>query len=188
MGNADEPDEKSHDTSNENEAQARFKTCRTQALFQSKMDCLNAVPLFHGCGRAFIETLCEYVDTVFYNAGDIIFKHRDPGDSMYVLDRGDVEIILADGTVVAVLGSGCVFGEISALCEDIEFSKRSATVRAKTFIDCRVIRRAPLLRLMQIYPAEGKLLEAERQKRIATISAKGTALRDQWETKRWWQL
>lgn len=72
-------------------------------------------------------------EPTLYNAGSIIFKCGDPGDSMFVVTRGEVDI-KADGKVIDHLTDGEVFGEMSL----IDKVPRSADAVAST--DCEIVK------------------------------------------------
>ena len=64
-----------------------------------------------------------------FDAGAIIFKRGDPGDSAYVIEDGSVEVLkgdLDDLQRVTVLTQGAMFGEVALL----DHQPRTATVRA----------------------------------------------------------
>jgi small-conductance mechanosensitive channel/CRP-like cAMP-binding protein len=69
-----------------------------------------------------------------YGAGEAIVRQTEPGDSMFVLQRGEVRIVVEpDGREVARTSAGGYFGEMSLLTGEA----RAATVAAVT--DCVVL-------------------------------------------------
>jgi len=64
---------------------------------------------------------------VRFEPGDVIFRHGDEGDALYVVGSGEVDIEI-DGKVVETVSQGAIFGEMAL----IDGSARSATARAKT--------------------------------------------------------
>jgi hypothetical protein len=58
------------------------------------------------------------------------------------LQQGEVEVVFGD-RVVSTLGEGSFFGEIALLFE----SKRTASIRAKTYCDLYVLRKTGTMRL-----------------------------------------
>lgn len=151
---------------------ARFKTTRTQVAGMHNGDALAQVALFQGCSQDFVGLVAEQVENKVYAAGDVILKQGDFGDSMYLLHRGEVEVIVSN-TLVATLGGGSVFGEVAAICKDLAASRRSATVVARGFVDCRVLKRDALMLILAHFPRERKLLEAERDRRLQDLGKKG---------------
>ncbi len=92
---------------------------------------LKKVPLFADMPETDLERLCEMVDEVTLNVGQILFLEGSPGDRAYVIKEGQLDILqqyAGREVLVAVRQSGDVIGEM-ALVEDMP---RSATVRAKT--------------------------------------------------------
>ena len=88
------------------------------------------------------------VRTLRVAAGGVIFKEGDPGDGMYVVDKGRVEILLgnpdAEPRVLSRVGPGGIFGEM-AILDDMP---RSATARAEVDSTLRLIPRDDLLWLL----------------------------------------
>jgi CRP/FNR family cyclic AMP-dependent transcriptional regulator len=65
-----------------------------------------------------------------YQDGEMIIRQGDPGDCLYVIQKGQVEVIDESGEneiVLAVLGEKEFFGEMGLFQKDV----RSATVRSK---------------------------------------------------------
>ncbi len=88
-----------------------------------------------------------------YAEGDVIFRQGDPGDCVYVIQRGEVEVVREDGeggtVVIARLGVGELFGEMALLTD----APRSATVRAATAVGVLAIDRAAFRPLYTSVPA-----------------------------------
>lgn len=72
-----------------------------------------------------------------FKAGDYIFRENDPGDVMFIIEKGQVEIVKKIGEEdrrLTLLEPGDFFGEMSIL-EDLP---RGASARAVT--DCKLLR------------------------------------------------
>jgi len=81
-------------------------------------------------------------------AGNVIFRQGDPGDSMFIVERGRVRIVLAcegQESEVAVLGAGDFFGELSLLSG----AARTATAVALEDTTLLVVRRRVFAMMMQ---------------------------------------
>lgn len=80
---------------------------------------LRSVPLFASLDSKATAELGRYLSIHDYPASAAIFRNRDPGDAMYLIDLGKVRISIkdADGHIVtlAELGPGDFFGEMSML-------------------------------------------------------------------------
>lgn len=77
------------------------------------------------------------MQSVNFEAGDIILAEGEDGDTAYLISSGQVEVSIGQGAarkVVGTLGPGEVFGEMSL----IEPGPRSATVKALTDTACIV--------------------------------------------------
>ena len=80
---------------------------------------LRAVPLFSSLDRKSAQELSEFLSIHDYEKSSVVFRNRDPGDAMYLIDLGKIRISItdADGHVVtlAELGPGEFFGEMAML-------------------------------------------------------------------------
>jgi uncharacterized membrane protein len=80
---------------------------------------LRSVPLFASLDSKATARLGQYLTIHDYPSSAAIFRNRDPGDAMYLIDLGKVRISItdADGHVItlAELGPGEFFGEMSML-------------------------------------------------------------------------
>ena len=83
------------------------------------IDTLRAVPLFASLDRKAAAELSQFLSIHDYERSSVVFRNRDPGDAMYLIDLGKVRISItdADGHVVtlAELGPGDFFGEMAML-------------------------------------------------------------------------
>jgi len=83
------------------------------------IDTLRAVPLFASLDRKAAAELSRFLTIHDYERSSVVFRNRDPGDAMYLIDLGKVRISItdADGHVVtlAELGPGDFFGEMAML-------------------------------------------------------------------------
>ena len=71
----------------------------------------------------------ERNNTRQFEAGDVIFKEKDPGSSMFIIQSGEVEVSTTKNHIKVVhakLGKGVIFGEMAL----IDGQPRSATVTA----------------------------------------------------------
>lgn len=70
-----------------------------------------------------------------FEEGDVIFKEKDPGTSMFIIQTGEVEVSATKNNqkvVYAQLGKGAIFGEMAL----IDGNPRSATVTAMRKTRC----------------------------------------------------
>ena len=87
-------------------------------------------------------------DELSVPAGSVVFRQGDPGDSMFIIERGRVRIALTvDGqeNEVAVLEAGDFFGELSLLSN----APRAATAVAIEATALLVVRRDVFAMMMQ---------------------------------------
>jgi voltage-gated potassium channel len=107
------------------------------------------VPLFAGLSAADIADISRLLRAQTVDAGTMIVRRGESGDSMYFIANGEVEVELPDKR--ARLGSGDFFGEVAVLGR----ARRMATVTAVTRTNLLILDAQDLEALM------------EREKRIA---------------------
>ena len=113
-----------------------------------RVEFFKKVMAFKGVSDEGIERLSQIFKRVEFNAGDVIIKEGEEGDTVYIIDRGLVEvsmsITLAGGIwdeesgaiekVLVKLGPGAMFGEMAFIYDD---DQRSATIVALE--DCSLL-------------------------------------------------
>lgn len=101
-----------------------------------KIDALRSVPLFRALDEMAAGELCALLTARDVPAGTTLFHHGEPGDSMYLVEKGCVGISVKDtdghDTTLAEMGPGDFFGEMSLL----DGNPRSADAIAK--VDSRL--------------------------------------------------
>ncbi|HWN65889.1 MAG TPA: DUF1003 domain-containing protein [Candidatus Binatus sp.] len=95
------------------------------------IDTLRQVPLFGSLDDGAAKQLCELLETLDCEAQKVMFRAGDPGDAMYIIERGKVRICVqaTDGHEVTLteLGRGDFFGEM-ALLDDGQRRSANAVV------------------------------------------------------------
>jgi CRP/FNR family transcriptional regulator, cyclic AMP receptor protein len=83
------------------------------------LETLRTVPLFESLDDDAADTLCSFLTTEECDAGSVLFRAGDAGDSMYLIEDGKVQISMksSDGEelILAVLGRGDFFGEMALI-------------------------------------------------------------------------
>ena len=90
---------------------------------------LSAVPLLAALDGDTRSRLAKIAQVVRVEAGEMVFRQGDPGDSMYIIRTGLVEVLLErvkGSAVIRLLGRGEFFGELTVL----DGGARSASIRA----------------------------------------------------------
>ncbi len=104
-----------------------------------------------------------------FTEGEEIIREGDPGDSLFIIQRGHVEVLSGDGRRdVARLGPGDVFGEMSLMTGD----RRNATCLAVSDVACWVVDHRPVRRLLETRPRlaeEIAPLLARRQRELQGV-------------------
>src|SRR5581483_8594224 len=132
---------------------------------------LRNVPIFAAVDDATISSLVLQLQSEFTPEGELIFEEGQPGDSMFIIERGEVEIRLPDDegsvTILASLGPGEFFGELSLL----DGKPRSASAMAASDAQLLRLQRTTFLAILK----EPHVLEAvlcvlsERIRRADTL-------------------
>ncbi len=94
---------------------------------------LKSVKIFSSVPEAQLVDLATIVESVEYDAGELIVSQGDLGNSMYIVANGKVRIFEGDKEL-GLLGSRAVFGELAALDPE----PRAASVEAVE--DCTLLR------------------------------------------------
>lgn len=115
-------------------------------------EALEAVPFFPPLKEEEKAQLAEQFQVVEYPKGTVIFEQGDPGDFLYVLQRGSVEVYVGKGETKKVLASlqpKELFGEMALVTGE----PRSASVAARE--DCCVValKRSDFEKLLASNPA-----------------------------------
>jgi len=90
---------------------------------------LDRVPLLRDFEADQVERLRGWLEPVAWPAGHVIFRHGDPGSSLYLVTRGraSVHLLHDDGDIrLVTFAPGAVFGELAIL----DRGPRSATITA----------------------------------------------------------
>jgi len=90
---------------------------------------IDSVPLFSNLPPAQLAVLMEAAVRRLYRAGETIFRHGEPPESLYIVESGVVDIVLpgsAEEIIVASFEAGSFFGELAVFDNE----PRTATARA----------------------------------------------------------
>ena len=102
------------------------------------MDCdtLRAVPIFESLDDEAARLLCSLMTMEECDAGQMLFRAGDVGDSMYLIEDGKIQISMrsADGEelILAILGPGDFFGEMAL------FDRKPRSANATIMESCRL--------------------------------------------------
>jgi diguanylate cyclase (GGDEF)-like protein len=110
---------------------------------------LRNVPMFARLDDSAVTTLVQRLESQFTPGGELVFDEGEPGDSLYIIERGEIEIRLRDdeghGTTLAQLGPGEFFGELSLL----DGKTRSAAAMAATDAQLLKLTRPTFLQILR---------------------------------------
>ncbi|CAE7414098.1 HCN4 [Symbiodinium natans] len=152
------------------------------AAFSGK-DILSDVPLFKDCTFKFLEALSAQVHTRLVEPGTDIYLEGEQGDSLFFLCRGEVEV-LHGGEVQSKHQDGAVFGEMAAASKHPALTTRSATVRASTLCDFKLLQRDDLQQVLSHFKEDAKRLEEKVERHMEELREKGAIP----ARKEWWRM
>jgi CRP-like cAMP-binding protein len=118
---------------------------------EDRLSLLARLELFAGLEEADRRLLAEGMRVARFGAGELILRQGQPGDSLYLIQKGEVSVRLsADGAQrqVATLKGGEFFGEMSLMTGE----PRAATCLAKTDASCFIIDHAAFQALLDARP------------------------------------
>lgn len=102
------------------------------------LDILSATPLFGRLDRAARAALADDMELVSLAAGERLFQQGDPGDSLYVVERGLLEVSIQDASgltqVLDRLDAGSTVGEMALL------TGQPRTAEVTAVVDSRLLR------------------------------------------------
>ena len=101
-------------------------------------DALRSVPLFHALEDEAADELCALLTMRDVEAGTLLFRRGEPGDSMYLIERGRVRISVKDtdghDATLAEMGNGEFFGEMSLLDDQARSADATASAASRLAI------------------------------------------------------
>jgi len=115
-------------------------------------DFLRKVPLFSNLSDEDLDRLCQMIETVNLDAGEILFEEGSQGDKAYIIRKGELEILKVSGSrdmLLAVRGEGEVIGEMAL----VDNKPRMATVKARVDTLLLSINHAHLANLIKTSPS-----------------------------------
>ena len=99
----------------------------------SEIDKLKNVTLFRDLSDAMLSEFAGFFKQVAYASGDVVFKERTPGDSLYIIVDGEVTIEKGmdeegrEFKTLAILSSGDFFGEMAVIDSQPRFAQARAS-------------------------------------------------------------
>lgn len=128
--------------------------------------CVSVVPIFNHLEDKQMEEIMEVTRTVSYTKGEIIYRAKEPSDSLYIVNQGKIRIYrLSDSgkeQLVRILHSGEFTGELALFNESIH----EAYAEAMHETQLCVIKRHDLRELLLKYPSISLKILSEFSNRL----------------------
>ncbi|NOT38859.1 MAG: cyclic nucleotide-binding domain-containing protein [Alphaproteobacteria bacterium] len=117
----------------------------------SEVELLRRVPLFANIDTSRLKLLAFTSERLSFDAGAVLFREGDRGDSAYLILTGKVDVAVNSPkgeVVVAHLGANNIVGEMALLCE----MPRTATIIAAEPLDTLRIKKDQFLQMLRDIP------------------------------------
>jgi uncharacterized membrane protein len=131
---------------------------------------LAEVPFFQLLDQQERAALAERLDAITLPAGQMLFNYGDPGDSLFIVQKGEVEIFFKNDTgdriVLETARAGDFFGEISLL----DGGARNASAVVTRDLSAVVVDRGDLDEFLRLRPAAAMELLTATGRRLRETS------------------
>jgi len=120
--------------------------------YARRVDALSRVDVFRALDAQKVDRLARQLRMVIFGPSEVILRQGDPGDSLYVVRAGQVVVQIGFGNgpkTVATLTAGQFFGEMSLMTGE----SRSATVVARTDVECYIVDKEAFQEILREEPA-----------------------------------
>jgi len=117
-----------------------------------RLAALKHVDLFAGFHEAEVRTIAERLVFAPFSAGDVITRQGAVAHWLYILTAGEADVVLETGAerrTLATLTGGTFFGEMGLMTGE----PRTATVIARTHVECYRLDKASFADIVQSRPA-----------------------------------
>lgn len=142
--------------------------------------CLRNAGILRGLSDDFMTQLFMEMSVQIFSTEEDIMKEGTVADKLYYLNRGDVDILVggAARVKIASLSSGSMIGEMGLFNAVAGGSggRRTATIQAKSYCDCRVVRYEAFMALLNRFPKERAAFEQlARQRQVQLDKSRSRA-------------
>ena len=118
---------------------------------QNEVELLRRVPLFANIDTSRLKLLAFTSERLSFDAGAVLFREGDRGDSAYLILSGKVDVVVNSPkgeVVVAHVAANNIVGEMALLCE----MPRTATIVATEQLDTLRIKKDQFLQMLRDIP------------------------------------
>ncbi len=118
---------------------------------QQETETLRNIPMFSTIDSARLKLLSFTSERVSYMVGEEFIKQGEVGDSAFVILSGECDVIIntpGGPITVSTIGANHLVGEIALL----HAGRRTATLRAKTPVQCLLLTRDVFFHLLREFP------------------------------------
>ena len=118
---------------------------------QNEVELLRRIPLFAQIETSRLKLMAFTSERLAFDAGAVLFKEGDRGDSAYLILKGKVDVSVSSPSgpvVVAHLGDSAFVGEMALLCD----MPRTATITAVEPLDTLRIKKDLFFQMLRDLP------------------------------------
>jgi small-conductance mechanosensitive channel len=136
--------------------------------YARRVDALSQVDVFRALDAEKIDRLARRLRLAPFGPGEVILREGDPGDSLYVLRSGEVAVrvnVRGQARDLTTLKAGQFFGEMSLMTGE----SRSATVVAKTDVECYIVSKDAFQEILEQKPELAATISEILAKRQADL-------------------
>jgi small-conductance mechanosensitive channel len=138
--------------------------------YARRVDALSQVDVFRALDAEKIDRLARRLRLAPFGPGEVILREGDPGDSLYVLRSGEVAVranVRGHARDLTTLRAGQFFGEMSLMTGE----SRSATVVAKTDVECYIVSKDAFQEILEQKPELAATISEILAKRQADLGS-----------------
>lgn len=135
---------------------------------------LREVPLFDPLTDQETRSLASRARVERYFHNEVVMRQGEPGDSLYIIDRGRVEVVVSHNgrsEKLAELGPSAIIGEMALMTGAARTATVTATVPTKFVVIDREAFRKTLLQNPHIADQISEMLSTRQEERDATLAA-----------------
>ncbi len=125
----------------------------------TKSGMVRNIPFFKDIQDKLLTNLASMFKLINYEKGSIIFQEGDRGTEFYVIMEGECLVTSMNNGLLATLKAGDFFGDLALLRQ----SKRTATIKCKTFCRLLVLKASEFTRFLSIAPELKQKINAHVQ-------------------------
>ena len=155
---------------------------RSEVVLHLHLEMVAKVPIFEQVESAFLVDLMNRLVFLVFLPGDYVIRAGTFGEEMYFISHGACDVLVRDPNsaskqhkIVHTFRTGSYFGEVAVFRK----TRRTATIRARTYCDLNMLNKHDVDELCTEYPKSGASIRAAVADRIKSYSEQEDKLANQ---------